>query len=536
MPQEMEQLMMTFPEHQTDFVRVIRTKPFLIRRRMISVKMNRFVMVLAGLAIFLSGRTLFSADRPNILLIMPDQMRASAMGCDGNPQVKTPHIDQLAARGVHFRNTYANVPVCCSARAILLTGTHAHVNGMIANDLRLREEETTLAELLAAEGYRTGFVGKWHLDGGPRMPGFVPPGPRRQGFAFWAAYECHHQHFSPTYFRDTPDMIRIQKFEPEASCDFALEFLRTQPKDHPFFLAVQLGPPHNPYGAPAKYMQQYPPERIVPPKNWQPGSGLPARGQAKKKPAGAILNRNVPAGGVEEIAAYYAAITAIDDQVGRLVQTLKDLNLEQETIVVFTSDHGDMLGSHGLRLKRKPYDESARVPGIFCCPGQLPSGRAVSTLLSHVDLAPTLLGLLGLSIPKKMQGDNLAAVVRGETEQGPEAVLLQQFVTYLPDNVPAPWRGIVTQRYTYARFENAPWLLFDRRNDPDELHNLVADPMFETLRLELDQQLAALMKKNGDSWSFNNSEFTEEGGGLYKTGTFYRIEDYLNWKKSQPGR
>ena len=191
-----------------------------------------------------------AAERPNILLILPDQMRASAMGCDGNAEIKTPNIDRLAAEGIRFQRTYANVPVCCPARAILMTGTYPHVNGMIANDLRLREKQVTIAEILAQAGYRTGFVGKWHLDGGPRNPGFVPPGPRRQGFDFWAAYECHHTHFAPTYFRDTPEVITARKFEPEASCDFAIEFLKSQPQDQPFFLTVQMGPPHDPYGAP----------------------------------------------------------------------------------------------------------------------------------------------------------------------------------------------------------------------------------------------------------------------------------------------
>lgn len=190
-----------------------------------------------------------AAERPNILLIFPDQMRASAMGCMGNPDVKTPHMDRLAGEGMLFRHTYANVAVCCPARAILLTGTYPQKNGMVANDLRLREEQVTLAEILAERGYRTGFIGKWHLDGGPRDPGFVPPGPRRQGFDFWAAYECHHRHFTPVYFRDTPEPIIVPKFEPVASCDFAEEFLRGQPADRPFFLAVQMGPPHDPYGA-----------------------------------------------------------------------------------------------------------------------------------------------------------------------------------------------------------------------------------------------------------------------------------------------
>ncbi|MDZ4850747.1 MAG: sulfatase-like hydrolase/transferase [Pirellulaceae bacterium] len=216
------------------------------------------------------------AQKPNILLILPDQMRASSMGCDGNTQVQTPNIDQIAADGIRFHRTYANVPVCCPARAILLTGTYPHVNGMMANDLRLREEQITIAEILRDAGYRTGFIGKWHLDGGIREPGFVPPGPRRQGFDFWAAYECHHKHFQPTYFRDTPEIITIDKFEPEASCDFAVEFLREQSSDKPFFLTVQMGPPHDPYGAPEEYMRQYIPERILPSENWQPVSIRPS--------------------------------------------------------------------------------------------------------------------------------------------------------------------------------------------------------------------------------------------------------------------
>ena len=173
-----------------------------------------------------------ASRRPSILLILPDQMRGQDLGCMGNPEVRTPNLDRLASQGVLFRNTFANTPVCCPARAIILTGKYAHENGMVANDLRLRESETTLAEILAAQGYRTGFIGKWHLDGGKRLPGFVPPGPRRQGFEFWAANECDHRHFRPTYFRDTDRPITEDRFEPEVWTDRAIEFLK-QAGDEP---------------------------------------------------------------------------------------------------------------------------------------------------------------------------------------------------------------------------------------------------------------------------------------------------------------
>src|SRR5258706_6953614 len=156
------------------------------------------------------------APRPSFLIILPDQLRAQALGCLGNPEIATPNLDALAKEGLLFRNTFANTPVCCPARAVLLTGRYAHANGMVANDLRFRESEVTVAELLRERGYRTGFIGKWHLDGGPRMPGFVPPGPRRQGFDFWAANECSHAHFNTQYFRDSDTPVPGKKFEAEA--------------------------------------------------------------------------------------------------------------------------------------------------------------------------------------------------------------------------------------------------------------------------------------------------------------------------------
>jgi arylsulfatase A-like enzyme len=462
-------------------------------------------------------------------------MRGSAMGVAGDPNVHSPNIDRLAREGVWFKRTYANVPVCCPARAILLTGTYPHVNGMVANDLRLRESETTVAEILRDAGYRTGFVGKWHLDGGPREPGFVPPGPRRQGFEFWAAYECHHQHFLPWYFRDTPEMILVRKFEPEATCDFAVEFLRKQPRERPFFLMVQMGPPHDPYGAPDEYLRRYDPEKIIPRANWRANSevrpespGIPAKYRRPDMP-GAIYVRT---GGKEELAAYFAAITAIDDQVGRLLRTLKETGQDENTIILFTSDHGDMLGSHGMRRKRKPHEESAGVPGIIRWPARVPQGRTVDTLFSHVDMPATLLGLAGITVLQAFQGADLSRVALGQTTSGPDAVLLQIFVPFGPDQVTMPWRGIITDRFTYAQYEKAPWVLFDNLNDPDQMTNLADNPAHAKLRVQLESKLAALMASKRDSWSFNSSELVEEGGRLYGKETFYTIKDYLAWVES----
>jgi arylsulfatase A-like enzyme len=452
------------------------------------------------------------ARRPSVLLILPDQLRGQSVGCLGNPEVRTPNLDRLASEGLTLPNTFANTPVCCPARAVLLTGRYAHRNGMVANDLRLRESETTLAELLAARGYRTGFVGKWHLDGGPRAPGFVPPGPRRQGFQFWAASECSHRHFRPTYFRDTPEPITEDRFEPEVWADRGIEFLEGV-GNAPFFLVVAMGPPHDPYGAPERYMARYDPERLTMRPNWVEGT---------------------PGGSRRDVAAYYAAITAVDEQVGRLLAALDRLGRRDDTIVVVTSDHGDMLGSQGRRLKRKPWEESIRVPNLVRYPAGIEAGRTGDLLFSHVDFAPTMLGLCGLPVPGEMQGRDLSAALLGGDVEGPGSVFLQIFVPFLGDESPRPWRGVRTSRHLYARTEDGPWLLYDLERDPFERSNLAEDPAHAATREALDRTLSEWMERAGDSWAFDSDAHVEDAGRLYRFGAFYSIEEYLRWAEEHP--
>jgi arylsulfatase A-like enzyme len=451
---------------------------------------------------------------PSFLIILPDQLRAQALGCMGSTDIRTPHLDALAKEGLLFRNTFANSPVCCPARAVILTGRYAHANGMVANDLRLRESEVTIAELLREKGYFTGFIGKWHLDGGPRMPGFVPPGPRRQGFDFWAANECSHAHFNTQYFRDTDQPIAVKKFEAEVWTDVAIDFLR-EARGRPFFLVVSMGPPHDPYGAPEKFMKMYDPAAMTMRPNWVEGT---------------------PGGGRKEIAAYAAAVTAVDEQVGRMAASLRELGLEEDTVLLVTSDHGDMLGSHGRRLKRTPWEESIRVPGIVRYPRARKPGRATDALFTHVDVAPTMLALAGLPIPSSMQGSDLSGVFRGTTDAGPESAFFQHFVPYRSDKVPEGWRGVRTGRHMYARTESDPWVLYDLQADPYEQRNLAADPAFAALRAEMEAKVAAWMKKTGDAWAFNSRQPVDDKGRLYRFGTFTTIDEYLRWAEANPDK
>jgi arylsulfatase A-like enzyme len=445
------------------------------------------------------------SKRPNILFILPDQLRAQALGCMGNRDVHTPNIDRLAADGLMLPNTFANTPVCCPARANMLTGMYTHRNGMVANDLRLRESETSVADLLGRAGYRTGFIGKWHLDGGPRMPGFIPPGPRRHGFQFWAANECSHTHFDTQYFRDTPQPVPVHKFEAEAWTDIALDFMKDTHDTRPYFLIVSMGPPHDPYRAPPEFARLYDPATLQMRPNWQEAPGVP---------------------GPKEIAQYYGNVTAVDEQIGRLAAAADD-----NTIVLLSSDHGDMLGSEGRRLKRKPWEESIHIPGIFRCPSRIKVGTRSDAMFTHVDFAPTFLGLCGMKAPAQMQGADLSHVVLGSSSEAPDSAFFQIFGPFQGDGTEDAWRGVRTHRYMYARFESKPWVLYDLEKDPYEMHNLVGDPASEAVLKEMEGRLAAWMRRTGDSWKFDWHELVEDKGRLYTGGTYYTVDEYLRSQK-----
>ena len=207
---------------------------------------------------------------------------------------------------------------------------------------------------------------------------------------------------------------------------------------------------------------------------------------------------------------------------------------DENTIVLLSSDHGDMLGSEGRRLKRKPWEESIRVPGIVRYPARVRPGRTTEALLSHVDLAPTLLALCGLPVPAAMQGSDLSGVILGTTDRGPGSVFFQIFVPFAGDGTPHPWRGVRTQRYMYARTEKAPWLLYDLEKDPDEMTNLATDPASALLRQELEARLAKWMNDTGDSWRFNSDVPVEDKGRLYRFETFYTIDEYVQWARKHP--
>jgi len=426
--------------------------------------------------------------QPNILFVFADQMRGMDMGCAGNAQVHTPNLDRLAAEGTLFRRAYANIPVCGPSRACLLTGQYPLTHTVIANDLPLPEEAVTVGELFRDAGYRTGYIGKWHLDGIPREK-WTPPGPRRHGFEFWAAYNCSHDYYRlAKYYRDDPQPVEVEGYEPVVQTDLALEFL-AEPDPRPFCLFLSWGPPHDPYPmVPEEYRRLYDPKSLQLHPNVcdiPPGPNSLAKDMDCR----------------ETVANYYAAITALDAQMGRLVHHLDTFDLADNTIVIFTSDHGDMLWSQGKMKKQQPWEESIHIPFLLRWPGRVPAGHVDPTLLSIVDFAPSLLGLAGIDLPLEMQGTDLSPAMIGLEQNGPDSVFLMDIVPVdenRKQGLPA-WRGVRTARYTYARLpDGTGWLLYDNLEDPYQLINCIDDPAFAAIRAGLDEMLDDWLRRTGD--------------------------------------
>ncbi|MQA04710.1 MAG: sulfatase-like hydrolase/transferase [Streptosporangiales bacterium] len=419
-----------------------------------------------------------TSRRPSVLLLIADQLRGRDLHCTGNESVATPHIDALAARGVVAERCYANAPVCCPSRATIFSGRYSMQHRVIDNDLPIPDDVPFFAQPLRDAGYHTGYIGKWHLDGMPRSK-FTPPGPRRHGFDFWAAYNCHHDYFNPRYYRDTDELVTAEGYEPVVQTDLAVDFLNTLPADDPFCLVLTWGPPHDPYDqVPEEFRAHYREHRPT----------LPA-------------NTDTTIPDIEDIYAdYLAAITALDTEMGRLTAALDELGRLDDTIIVVTSDHGDMLGAGGWTKKQLPCEEAVHVPFVVSWPSGLPAGERRDGLLSTVDVAATLLDLTGVPAGFATDGTGRADLLR-DGAPGAEEVYLEG-LTRFDESVAAgkpEWRGIRTTRWTYAEaVGRLPWLLFDNDADPLQERNLVADPGHADVRSDLAARIEEHLHRTGD--------------------------------------
>jgi arylsulfatase A-like enzyme len=431
--------------------------------------------------------------KPNILFVFADQLRYSALGSSGNKVVRTPNLDRLAGEGLVFDDAFSCHPLCSPYRANIVTGRYGFANGVPDNEYLLRDDQVTLAQALKGAGYRTAYLGKWHLGEGPYTP------ENRYGFDLMFAFNCLNVHYGAVYHRNDDGPIKIDKFAPEHDTDEAIRFMEEHLKDHgdsPFALVMSWEPPHWPYGQYPKEFDMYDPAQVdLPP--------------------------NVPVQMAEfarrEIAQYYGNVSALDAQMGRLMEALGRLGIAENTIVCFSSDHGDHLSSHGYgkpmdrwlhptmrASKSTPYEESVHIPFLMRYPRVVRGGRRTRALFGSVDVMPTLLDLCGVAIPAGVQGHSLADVVTGkEGGASPDSVYLMNMGTGWPDRPRwvGCWRGVRTERWVYARWykpdDHEP-VLFDRQNDPYELNNLAGRPKFADIQQQMEARLKKWIADTGD--------------------------------------
>ncbi len=422
--------------------------------------------------------------KPNVIFVFADQWRQQATGFAGNPTVKTPVLDALAKESVHFTHAVSECPVCCPYRASLLTGQRPLTHGVFMNDVYLEHKSPSIADAFTKAEYDTAYIGKWHVDGHGRSK-YIPP-ERRQGFDYWNVLECTHDYNRSPYYSGNCDEQKLwEGYDAAAQTRCAENYIRSRNDERPFFMVLSWGPPHEPYEtAPEEFRQMYRPEQIA-------------------------LRPNVPETMEKEarewLHGYYAHCSALDTCLGSLLKTIDECAMTDDTILVFTSDHGDMLGSQDETKKQRPWDESIRVPFLLRYPN-LPdwTPRETPAPISAADIMPTLLGLCDIDIPNSVEGLDFSEHISGGDDPAGGSVLLTcphpfgQWNRY--DHNGKEFRGLRTQRYTYVRDLNGPWLLYDNEQDPYQLNNLINQTDCSELQQQLDRQLKQKLQEQNDAF------------------------------------
>lgn len=437
------------------------------------------------------GRYLPAVERkPNFVYIFTDDQRWDALGVVQKeqedrarfPWLKTPHLDRLAREGVRFRNAFVVNALCAPSRATLVTGQYGHVNGVVNNHTPHPDGNLSLPALLRPAGYTSAYIGKWHHGS---------QSGKRPGFDYSASFVGQGKYF------DCPVEINgvatpTQGFIDDVTTEYAAGFIRAN-KDQPFLMILGYKTCHGPFAPPPRHEKTYEGEqaRRVP----NLGARAPYRPIDAKPAAAKAAESDAPT--VPTNLGMFRGITAIDDNVGKLLDLLDELKLTDDTVVCFSSDNGFYLGEHGLGDKRSAYEEALRVPMLVRYPRLMPQGRTEDRMVLNVDPAPTFLDLAGMQVPATMHGRSWKPLLAGEAN--------------------VPWRdsffycyfferGFATPTTTAVRTENAKLIkypghddwteVFDLKDDPYETKNLAADPAYaelrKTLEAEYDKQAKAI--------------------------------------------
>lgn len=434
---------------------------------------------LTTMALLTAGMVNAAEKCPNLLFVFADEMRQQALGFLKQDPVYTPNLDMFAQNALFLPNTVSNMPVCSPFRASLLTGMYPHKTGVPINchssrpDIFLKRDTTCISDVLSKNNYDCGYIGKWHLEapfkpyvnGRKKCYAETCPKKYRHGFNFWFE-SCGGPggYFVDKFWandtpRDKPIAMPEGKWGCEFETDTAIKYIKNKngkmrDGKKPFALFISWKPPHSPFDVPKKYLKFYKDKDkkdLLIRKNFSIGK------EGKKN------WRSYP----KNVKKYFAMVTGVDDQFGRLLKALKEKGIAKNTIVIFTSDHGEMLGSHKRSGKTIYYDEAFVIPFLIRWPGHIKTGTD-KLHLNTPDMAPTLLALMGLKnkTPESMQGYDQANILLGKKGFRPEGSL------YWNGGYSKTARGWRDKRYTYVLNNNGSEILFDNKLDPYQLKNI----------------------------------------------------------------
>jgi arylsulfatase A-like enzyme len=441
--------------------------------------------------------------QPNILVVLCDQMRRSAMSCAGDPNVATPNLDRLASEGARFTAACSTYPVCVPTRFTFMTGEYAHTRFVPPIGWRMSPAERTIAHELNEAGYETAYIGKWHLFGSQIYElrsdnGFAPvPRAFQGGFQHWRGFELRNDPFGTVFFIDGEEVPRVDEgYQTDIMFDQALHYLDNRGFGKPFFLVVSVEPPHPPLIAPESYSKRWEGRDLTLPPNMVTDKKYKMRGPGCKD----IL---------DEMRTYYAMIENLDDNIGRLLHHLEETGLRENTAIVFLSDHGELMGSHGLQNKSEPFEESAGIPFIVSyAEGGITGGKTIEVPVSTEDWYPTLLGLAGVKPHTDKPGADLTSLLTGRVDRLDRPGIMLEYVgepRRNANNYPDTWRAFRTDRYKYTVKGGAkggePWQLFDLRDDPYEMSNLIDRSDYGEIAGAMHEHLRNRMLESNDDYA-----------------------------------
>lgn len=427
-----------------------------------------------------------SASRPNLLIVHTDEQSWWTLSCYGGTLVQTPHADRLAAEGARFRNFFTNSAVCTPSRGCFMTGRYPQAHGAASNDIPLNRDEVTFAELLRRAGYRTGYAGKWHLDGQDK-PGWMRP-ERAMGFedvgamfnrGHWKAIVESKRPGEPPNVLASPAGDE-QTYTTDWLTAKTLRFIE-RADDRPFCFMLSIPDPHVPVTVRAPYNTMYDPANMALPVTWNdpalPDWAVDIRDQSPYAPH----QPDREARWRRFMAGYCGMVKLIDDSLGKILATLERRGILDDTVVVFTTDHGDYAGEHGFHAKNHLYETVYRLPLLIRWPRKIAAGTVLDQVVSTIDFQPTILRLMGVEPCGREQGRDASPLLEGR-----QAAWDNEAYIYHSHHHCA---GIFTEAYELALVQGRQGMLYDRIRDPHQTRNLFEDPAHAGVRRELTRRV-----------------------------------------------